>query len=180
MSIQYKGLTFYCIIILCMGAAPPIKPIQKTYIWSAHALKTAADHSRVGTSLVSWPSTNEVPNLIRDFIQMRVNLTHHWYNPTISKKQQNILYYCLTISSKPDLVKLLFVSDQIFSLNISSWARRLGKIHSNVSLLPALQAPPALFSHPPPGCSPPPRWYFYNAKLLNFEMEGLNILRSMD
>lgn len=135
---------------------------------------------RVGTSLVSWPSTNEVPNLTRDFIQMRVNSTHHWYNPTISKKQQNILYYCLTISSKPDLVKLLFVSDQIFSLNISSWARRLGKIHSNVSLLPALQAPPALFSHPPPGCSPPPRWHFYNAKLLNFEMEGLNILRSMD
>ena len=136
---------------------------------------------RVGTSLVSWPSTNEVPNLIRDFIQMRVNSTQLIDIIQQSQKSNKTFFIIYpTISSKPDLVKLLFVSDQIFSLNISSWARRLGKIHSNVSLLPALQAPPALFSHPPPGCSPPPRWHFYNAKLLNFEMEGLNILRSMD
>ena len=136
---------------------------------------------RVGTSLVSWPSTNEVPNLTRDFIQMRVNSTQLIDIIQQSQKSNKTFFIIYpTISSKPDLVKLLFVSDQIFSLNISSWARRLGKIHSNVSLLPALQAPPALFSHPPPGCSPPPRWHFYNAKLLNFEMEGLNILRSMD
>ena len=124
MSIQYKGLTFYCIIILCMGAAPPIKPIQKTYIWSAHALKTAADHSELE---LHWSADHRPMKFqIWSEILFRWELTQLTIDIIQQSQKSNKTFFVIypTISSKPDLVKLLFVSDQIFSLNISSWARR--------------------------------------------------------
>ena len=128
MSIQYKGLTFYCIIILCMGAAPPIKPIQKTYIWSAHALKTAADHSELELHWSAdhrpmkfqiWPEILfrwELTQLTIDIIQQSQKSNKTVLEKVISQDTQNrvqSIFYHDQISERELLAKLSILTSVI-------------------------------------------------------------------